>query len=102
MSILDKVRSCGCERGKVLTLNPPAPLPAQPSPLLLGSTTDGTLRVYLPTLIQPRLCYKIPLVVGYTCVAVGKVGHFTALVGVEGELQHLPLVDEHGDDLPVR
>lgn len=59
-------------------------------------------RVYLPTLLSVRQCYEIPLVVGYTCVAVGKVGHFTALVGIEGELLHLPLVDEHGDDLPVR
>lgn len=62
----------------------------------------GQFRVYLPTLLSARKCYEIPLVVGYTCVAVGKVGHFTALVGVKGELRHLPLVDEHGEDLPVR
>ncbi|CAM9701317.1 unnamed protein product, partial [Laminaria digitata] len=59
-------------------------------------------RVYLPTLVDASACYKVPIAVGYTCVAVGKVGHFTALVGVHGELHHLPLVDEHGDDLPVR
>lgn len=143
--------------------------------------------VYLPTLLAPELCYKLPIAVGYTCVAVGKVrdggvcrlpwtrekhlsldihtvpcvtllscrrcpssrgqpvfgfgergegerpenvvspleigpceppsrvslsrrrvihnlkvGHFTALVGVERELRHLPLVDEHGDNLPIR
>eukprot|EP00903_Cladosiphon_okamuranus_P006860 g6681.t1 len=58
--------------------------------------------VYLPTLLDPDLCYKLPIAVGYTCVAVGKVGHFTALVGVERELRHLPLVDEHGDNLPIR
>eukprot|EP00752_Nemacystus_decipiens_P008745 g7806.t1 len=58
--------------------------------------------VYLPTLLAPDMCYKLPIAVGYTCVAVGKVGHFTALVGVERELRHLPLVDEHGDNLPIR
>ncbi|CBN77073.1 Zn-finger (Ran-binding)-3 [Ectocarpus siliculosus] len=58
--------------------------------------------VYLPTLVDPDVCYKLPIAVGYTCVAVGKVGHFTALVGVDRELRHLPLVDEHGDDLPIR
>ncbi|CAM9998177.1 unnamed protein product [Ectocarpus sp. 4 AP-2014] len=58
--------------------------------------------VYLPTLVDPEVCYKLPIAVGYTCVAVGKVGHFTALVGVDRELRHLPLVDEHGDDLPIR
>jgi len=31
-----------------------------------------------------------------------KVGHFTALVGVDGELRHLPLVDEHGENFPIR
>lgn len=30
-------------------------------------------RVYLPTLVAPDLCYKLPIAVGYTCVAVGKV-----------------------------
>ncbi|CAB1096732.1 unnamed protein product [Ectocarpus sp. CCAP 1310/34] len=58
--------------------------------------------VYLPTLVDPDVCYKLPIAVGYTCVTVGKVGHFTALVGVDGELRHLPLVDEHGDGLPIR
>ncbi|CAM9281329.1 unnamed protein product [Scytosiphon promiscuus] len=58
--------------------------------------------VYLPTLLDPGACYKLPIAVGYTCVAVGKVGHFTALVGVDRELRHLPLVDEHGENLPIR
>lgn len=30
-------------------------------------------RVYLPTLVDPDVCYKLPIAVGYTCVAVGKV-----------------------------
>lgn len=30
-------------------------------------------RVYLPTLLDPDLCYKLPIAVGYTCVTVGKV-----------------------------
>ncbi|CAM9242417.1 unnamed protein product [Pylaiella littoralis] len=58
--------------------------------------------VYLPTILAPGACYKLPIAVGYTCVAVGKVGHFTALVGVDRQLKHLPLVDEHGDNLPIR
>lgn len=70
---------------------PPPPLPV---------TKNAS--VYLPTLLAPSTCYKVPIAVGYTCVSVGKVGHFTALVGIEGELRHLPLVDEHGYDLPVR
>ncbi|CAN0254040.1 unnamed protein product [Ascophyllum nodosum] len=58
--------------------------------------------IYLPTLKSANACYPTPIVIGYTCEAVGKVGHFTALVGVCGELGYIPLVDECGVGLPVR
>ncbi|CAM9814533.1 unnamed protein product [Discosporangium mesarthrocarpum] len=70
---------------------------------------DGTqyapsdmIGVYLPSMLPEGMCYKVPLMVGYTCLEVGNVGHFSALVGTEGRLHHVPLVDEHGTRLPVR
>ena len=59
-------------------------------------------RIYLPTLKSANTCYPTPIVIGHTCEAIGKVGHFTALVGVTGELGRIPLVDEFGVGLPVR
>lgn len=35
--------------------------------------TIATGRAYLPTLLAPKECFKLPIAVGYTCVAVGKV-----------------------------
>ena len=65
-------------------------------------STSSASRIYLPTLKSANACYPTPIVIGYTFEAVRKVGHFTALVGVCGELGYIPLVDECGVGLPVR
>ncbi|CAN0492654.1 unnamed protein product, partial [Ectocarpus sp. 8 AP-2014] len=61
-----------------------------------------TGRIYLPTLLHQDKCYKSAIVVAYTCPAVGRAGHFSPLVGMSKQLKYLPLVDEHGKNLPVR
>ncbi|CAM9219083.1 unnamed protein product, partial [Ectocarpus sp. 13 AM-2016] len=58
--------------------------------------------IYLPTLLHQDKCYKSAIVVAYTCPAVGRAGHFSPLVGMSKQLKYLPLVDEHGKNLPVR
>ena len=51
---------------------------------------------------QDLPCCVLKEAVGYTCEPVGKVGPFSTLVGIDEDLEHLPLCDEHEVDLPVR
>ena len=49
--------------------------------------------------MHPDDCHKTPIVVGYTCDDTS--AHLVSLVGYEGELFYVSLVDDHGKRLPV-
>ena len=84
------------------------PIVMYAAPKLRSQATGGTLQqinfhgIYLPLLWDPHSCKKDPLPLAYYG------GHFVALVAVEYPQQFnkgsftLPLVDFHGQTLPVR
>ena len=84
------------------------PIVMYAAPKLRSQATGGTLQqinfhgIYLPLLWDPHSCKKDPLPLAY------QGGHFVALVAVEYPQQFnkgsftLPLVDFHGQTLPVR
>lgn len=68
-----------------------------------GAVRESIPRIFLVYVPQHFFLCKSPANYRVTAPCQPtKVGHFTALVGVERELRHLPLVDEHGDTLPIR
>ena len=84
------------------------PIVMYAAPKVRSQATGGTLQqinfhgIYLPLLWDPNSCKKDPLPLAYYG------GHFVALVAVEYPQQYnrgsltLPLVDFHGQTLPVR
>ncbi|CAN0370953.1 unnamed protein product, partial [Ascophyllum nodosum] len=55
--------------------------------------------IYLPTLMDPEVCYKTPIVVG--ALSVNPRGHVSSLVGFERHQTHVSLFHVNGKRLPV-